>query len=230
MRELPPAPGPGAAEVRVSVALAPVHRGDLVGVETAPDGTFAPRPLGSEGAGTVTAVGESVRGLSVGDRVAVFPAQGAWSQQVTVPAEAAVAVSASTSDEVAAVTLVNGITSRQVLRVVDEVRTEAGATADTPLIVSAPASAVGKLIVRQALDGGVPVIAVGRSERSAATVRSLFPGCRLSSPDTRGGRTACVSSPGDAECRMITDAHGGEFVSEILPFLADADTLVVWGT
>ncbi|WP_331760194.1 hypothetical protein OG285_36645 (plasmid) [Streptomyces sp. NBC_01471] len=27
----------------------------------------------------------------------------------------------------------------------------------------------------------------------------------------------------------ITDAHGGEFVSEILPFLADADTLVVWG-
>jgi NADPH:quinone reductase-like Zn-dependent oxidoreductase len=227
--DLPTAPEPGVADVRVSISLAPLHRGDLIGIETAPDGTFAPRPLGSEGVGVITATGETVGSLRVGDRVSVFPAQGAWSQQITVPAEAAVAIPATVSDEVAAVTLVNGITSHLVLRAVDEVSTAAGAARNTPLIVSAPASAVGRLIVRQALDRGVPVIAVARTDRSAATVRSFFPEVAVVVTEHDGWQSRLREFAGDRGVPAIADAHGGDFVHEILPFLADAGTLVVWG-
>lgn len=227
--ELPGAPDPGAADVRVGIIVAPLHRGDLVGIEAAPDGPFAPRPLGAEGAGVVEAVGESVGNLRVGQRVSVFPAPGAWSQQVTVPAEAAVGVPASVRDEVAAVTLVNAITSRDALRAVEEVRVEADVSGDSPLVVSAAASAVGRLIVRQALDRGIPVIAAVRSDRSAATVAKFFPVVPVVVTAHDGWRDRLRGLVGPHGVPAITDAYGGGFVREVLPFLSDAGTLVVWG-
>jgi NADPH:quinone reductase-like Zn-dependent oxidoreductase len=225
--DLPDAPEPGAGEVRVAIGVAPLHRGDLVGIESAPDGTFAARPLGTEGMGVVTAVGGSVGHVRIGDRVSVFPARGTWSQQVTVPAEAVVAAPASTGDEVAAVMLVNGVTSCEVLRAVDAAR--ATADRETPLIVSAAASAVGKLIVRQALDWGTPVIAVVRSDTSAKTVEALFPEVPVVATARDGWRHRLRELAGARGVPAIADAHGGDFVHEILPFLADAGTLVVWG-
>lgn len=227
--DLPPAPEPKADEVRVSVLAAPLHRGDLVGIEAAPDGAFATRRLGSEAAGVVTAVGESVGGLRVGDRVAVFPAPGAWSQHITVPAQAAVAIPSTVTDEVAAVTLVNGITAREVIRALEAVRATSDAGDDSPLIVSAAASAVGKLIIRLALDRSMPVIAVVRSDRSAETVRTLFPNVPVVVTGHDGWRRRLGDLTAGRRVPAVADAHGGEFVREILPYLADAGTLIVWG-
>jgi len=179
--------------------------------------------------GVVTAVGTSVTSVQVGDRVAVFPAPGAWSEQVTVPANAAVVVPASVSDEVAAVTLVNAITSNDVVRAVEDVRAAAGAAGDTPLIVTAAASAVGRLIVRQALDKGIPVIAVVRSDRSATTVRTFFPDVPLVVTGLDGWQTKLRTLVGARGVPAITDAHGGSHVRDLLQFLADAGTLIVWG-
>jgi NADPH:quinone reductase-like Zn-dependent oxidoreductase len=227
--EVPDAPAPRAGEVQLRVSLSPVHRGDLVGTQGAvlpADGSRSVR-LGTEAVGVVTAVGDAVRGLRAGDRVAVFPAPGAWSEHVTVPAGAAVIVPDSVSDEVASVLLVNTITSRDVLRAVSELW--AAADADTPLVVSAAASAVGKLVVCQALDRGWPVITIVRSERSAATVSKLFPDVPVVVTGNDGWQGELRDLIGERPVPVITDAHGGGFVQEILPFLADAGTLVVWG-
>src|SRR5882757_9561023 len=226
--DVPEAPAPRAGEVQLRVRLSPVHRGDLVGTEAAPlpaDESRSVR-LGTEAAGVVTAVGDDVSNLRVGDRVAVFPAPGAWAERVTVPAEAAVTVPDSISDEVASILLVNTITSRDVLRAIGELRAPAD---DAPLVVSAAASAVGKLVVRQALDRGWPVIAVVRSDRSAATVRKLFPDVPVVVTGNDGWQGELRELIGERPAPVITDAHGGDFVREILPFLADAGTLVVWG-
>jgi NADPH:quinone reductase-like Zn-dependent oxidoreductase len=220
---------PGAGEVQVAISFSPVHRGDLVGTPAGlPDGATT-RALGTEAAGVVTAVGESVEHLRVGDRVAVFPAMRAWSEHVTVPAEAAVAVPETVGDEVASIALVNSVTSRDVLRVVDELRTAAAAPDDAPLVVSAAASAVGKLIVRQAVDRGWEVIAAVRSERAAAMVRRHFPDVAVVVTGNDGWQQELRGLIGGRPVPVITDAHGGPFVQEILAFLADAGTLVVWG-
>ncbi|WP_163567031.1 alcohol dehydrogenase catalytic domain-containing protein [Fodinicola feengrottensis] len=175
--DVPDAPAPRADEIQLRVSLSPVHRGDLVGTEAVslPADESRHVRLGSEAVGVVTTVGDAVCNLRVGDRVAVFPAPGAWAESVTVPAEAAVNVPETVSDEIASILLVNTITSRDVLRAVSDLRGTTATVDDTPLVVSAAASAVGKLVVRQALDRRWPVIAVVRSDRSAATVRKLFP-------------------------------------------------------
>jgi NADPH:quinone reductase-like Zn-dependent oxidoreductase len=177
VKDVPVAPEPGAGEVQLRIIVSPVHRGDLANTEGASfaRGGSSHHPLGTEAVGVLTAVGKSVENLRVGDRVAVFPAQGAWAERVTVPAEAAVVVPNSFSDETASVLLVNTLTSREVLSSVDELRAVASAGDDAPLVMSAAASAVGKLIVQQAVDLGRPVIAAVRSDRSAATVRELVP-------------------------------------------------------
>jgi NADPH:quinone reductase-like Zn-dependent oxidoreductase len=226
VEDVPEVPAPKAGEVQVAVSVSPVHRGDLVGTAAGLPGGAGIRALGTEAAGVVTEVGESVRTVRVGDRVAVFPAQGAWSERVTVPAEAVVGVPDAISDEVASIALVNSVTSRDVLRAVDELRAAADAA---PLVVSAAASAVGKLIVRQALDRGWEVIAAVRSDRSAATVREHFPDVAVVVTGNDGWQRKLEGLIGGRPVPVITDAHGGSFVQEILPFLADAGTLVVWG-
>ncbi|MGW2689994.1 zinc-binding dehydrogenase [Streptomyces sp. NPDC001414] len=224
----PRAPRPG--EISVRVTLTPVHRGDLVGAERAvlPAGATFSR-MGSEAVGTVIAVGGDVTDRRVGERVAVFPAPGAWSERITVPAAAAVAVPEAVSDAQAAVLLVNVITSREILRAVEQVRAEAGAGADTPLVVSAAASAVGKLIVQQAVDRGWPVTAVVRSDRSARIVDDLFPAVPVVVTDHTAWRDELRTLVGEKSLPVVTDAHGGSFVEDMLPFLADAGTVVVWG-
>ncbi|MGW4078053.1 alcohol dehydrogenase catalytic domain-containing protein [Streptomyces asiaticus] len=229
IEDRPEASAPRAGEIQVRVSVSPVHRGDLVATETGlPDGS-AGRRLGTEAAGVVTAVGPSVPTLRVGDRVAVFPAPGAWSEHITVSAEAAVAVPDSLSDETASVLLVNTITSRDVLRAVDELRAAAAAPSDSPLLVSGAASAVGKLIVQQARDRGWPVVAIVRSDRSASTVRTNWPDVPVVVSGSGGWQHELERAVRGRPVPVIADAHGGPFVREILPFLDDGGTLVVWG-
>lgn len=110
-----PAPAaPAAGQVRVRVLSRPVHPGDLAGVQGfpgVPQGRFAtPRIPGLEGMGVVETVGEGVRDLRPGQRVAFFPVQGAWGEFVTAPAGLVVPVPEGVGDEIAALMLVNPIT------------------------------------------------------------------------------------------------------------------------
>src|SRR5712692_6686577 len=81
-----PAPGPG--EVLVRTAAIGLNFADLfvrAGVyPRTPKPPFVP---GMEISGTVEAVGESVEGLSPGQRVAAVPIFGGHAEQVCVPAE-----------------------------------------------------------------------------------------------------------------------------------------------
>ena len=104
----PPAAKPG--EVVADVAAAGVNYVDTYQRE----GRYpVPTPfvLGLEGAGTVSAVGEDVTGIAVGDRVAWKAALGSYAAHVAVPAAVAVPVPDAVDAETAAAVMLQGLTA-----------------------------------------------------------------------------------------------------------------------
>jgi NADPH2:quinone reductase len=103
-------PDPAEGEVQVEVAAAGVNFIDVYkrqGVYPVP----TPFVLGEEGAGTVTAVGPGVAGLSVGDRVAWCQSTGSESTVVNKPARLGVPVPHGVDLEVAAAPNHQGLTA-----------------------------------------------------------------------------------------------------------------------
>lgn len=84
-----PTPAPAPGEVTIEVHAAGVNYPDALMVmgqyQVRPPLPFTP---GAEAAGIITAVGEGVRGLSVGQRVAAFTGTGAFATHLNAPAAA----------------------------------------------------------------------------------------------------------------------------------------------
>jgi NADPH2:quinone reductase len=107
---------PGRGEVRVRHTAIGVnfidtyHRSGLYPVAL-------PSGLGMEAAGTVDALGEGVSGLSPGDRVGYCGGPiGAYAEAANVPAQRLVRLPDSVSDEVAAASLLKGMTAQYLLK------------------------------------------------------------------------------------------------------------------
>ncbi|MEU6236784.1 quinone oxidoreductase [Kitasatospora sp. NPDC047058] len=105
-----PAPEPGPGELVVRLAAAGVNFKDVYEREGR-TGAAAPFVPGSEGAGTVVAVGADVHGPQVGDRVAWWAGPGSYAEQVVVRADATVPVPDDVSDTDAAAVLLQGLTA-----------------------------------------------------------------------------------------------------------------------
>ena len=105
-----PSPGPG--EVVVDVAAAGVNFMDIYSREGRPPyGREAPFVLGSEGAGTVSAVGGEVAEIRVGDVVAWTGVPESYAEQVVVPADRAVQVPPGVDVTTAAAVMLQGCTA-----------------------------------------------------------------------------------------------------------------------
>jgi NADPH2:quinone reductase len=147
--ELPP-PAPGQVRVRHSAIglnfIDTYHRSGLYQV-TLPSG------LGLEAAGTVEALGESVTGLKLGERVGYCTGPiGAYAEANNVPAARLVKLPACVSDEIAAASLLKGMTAQYLLK-----RTFAVQSGQTILFHSA-AGGVGLIAGQWAKHLGATVI------------------------------------------------------------------------
>jgi NADPH:quinone reductase len=155
-----PAPGPG--QVVVDVAAAGVNYMDIYAREGRPPyGQDTPFVLGSEGAGTVSAVGAGVTDLAVGDLVAWTGVPGSYAEQVVVPAERAVPVPAGVDPATAAAVMLQGCTAHYLAT-----STHPVAEGDVT-VVHAAAGGVGLLltqIVRRR--GGVVVATTSGGEKA----------------------------------------------------------------
>lgn len=150
-RELPdPEPGPG--EVLVAVAAAGLnfidiyHRTGLYPVNL-------PMVLGSEGAGTVRALGADVAGVAVGDRVASSQVlSGTYADLAVIRADQLIAVPDAVDLEIAAAAMLQGTTAHYL------------ATSTFPLsdgdtcLIHAGAGGVGLLLTQIAKRSGATVI------------------------------------------------------------------------
>src|SRR5579863_7917403 len=114
--------------------------------------TRYPAVLGQEGAGTVEAVGEGVTGFSRGDRVASSGVGGGYAEYRAVSAERAVHLPEHISAEIAAASLLKGMTTEALLRRCHAVK--AGET----ILVHAAAGGVGTIMTQWAKAIGAVVI------------------------------------------------------------------------
>jgi NADPH2:quinone reductase len=86
-----PDPVPGEGEIVVDVAASGVNFIDIYHRSGAYP-LDLPTPIGSEGAGTVSAVGPGVQGIAVGDTVAWANVLGSYAEKAVIPADRAVPV------------------------------------------------------------------------------------------------------------------------------------------
>jgi NADPH2:quinone reductase len=161
-----PDPVPGAGQVVVRVAAAGVNFRDIY--ERTGAGNYAmatPFVPGAEGAGTVTAVGDGVTDIAVGDTVAWSNAPGSYAELVAVPAAQAVPVPAGIDPKVAAAVLLQGLTAHYLCRSTFPV------TEGTVTVVHAAAGGVGLLLTQmiKRLGGIVVATTSGAAKAGLAT-------------------------------------------------------------
>jgi NADPH:quinone reductase len=160
------APRPGPGEVVVEVAAAGVNFMDIYQREGI--GNYRTEPpfvLGAEGAATVTAVGEDVTSLAVGDRVAWAGPSGSYAEQVALPARRLVPVPDGVSLQVAAAAMLQGMTAHYLANSTYPVRE--GDVA----VVHAAAGGVGLLLTQMVKRrGGVVVGTTSSGEKAELAI------------------------------------------------------------
>jgi len=164
VRELPNLE-PAAGELLVAVHAAGVnfidtyHRSGLYEM---------PLPLipGSEGSGTITALGDGVTDFAVGDAVAWVGGGGSYASEVVIPAAIALAVPPSMSLSAAAALPLQGMTAHYLIDSVYPLGP------GDRCLVHAAAGGTGRLIVQMAKLRGAEVVATVGSEEKAVLARS----------------------------------------------------------
>lgn len=162
-----PTPEPGPGEVRV--------RHHAIGVNFIDtyqrSGLYKialPSPLGLEAAGVVEAIGEGVTRFKAGDRIVYASGPlGAYAEANVVKEAQAVKLPSAISYDIAAASLLKGMTARFLLR--KTFRVERG----HDVVIHAAAGGVGQIAVQWAKHLGANVIAVVGSDAKAEIAKSL---------------------------------------------------------
>jgi NADPH2:quinone reductase len=162
------APLPGPRDLLINVEAAGINFIDVY-FRTGQYKAERPIVLGNEAAGTVVAVGTDVEGFEAGDRVAYAMVRGAYAEQVAVPADQVVKLPGAVSLEVAAASMLQGMTAHYLTRSTFPV--EAGQTC----LVHAAAGGAGGLVVQMARQRGARTIGTVSTEAKAREARDL--GC-----------------------------------------------------
>jgi NADPH2:quinone reductase len=157
---------PGAGEVTIDIMSAGVNFPDVLIIQNKyqfkPALPFTP---GNELAGVVRAVGDGVQGFAAGDRVFAFVPQGAFAQQIVVPAASVMKIPQTMDfDTAAALTLTYGTSHHAV---VDRAQLQSGET----MLVLGAAGGVGLAAIEIGKALGARVIAAASTDEKLAVCR-----------------------------------------------------------
>lgn len=158
---------PGEGEILIehrAVGLNFIDVYHRTGLYPLPMSPFSP---GMEAAGVVSATGQGVDSLEVGDRVAyASPPVGAYMEQRVMPADRVVKIPEGVSEETAAAMMLQGLTAQYLLR-----RTYPVQAGDT-ILIHAAAGGVGLIACQWARHLGATVIGTVGSLEKADLARS----------------------------------------------------------
>jgi NADPH2:quinone reductase len=210
-------PVAGPSDLLVDVEFAGVNFMDTAARSWgAPHGRLPLIP-GVEAAGTVIALGEDVADFAIGDRVAWVSVWASYAERVAVPAAAAVPLPEYIPTDVAAATMMQGLTSHHFVNEVAPLTT--GQTA----LVHAAAGGVGRMVSQQLKLRGARVIGLVSREEKVAVAEAA------------GADEVLISADGDFVDRVkdLTDGRGVDAVFDgggASTFRASMDALRVAGT
>jgi NADPH:quinone reductase len=216
-----PVPVPGPGEVVVGVAAAGVNFMDIYQREGI--GNYRREPpfvLGAEGAGTVTAVGEGVTGLSVGGQVAWASAPGSYAEQVVLHANRAVLVPEEVSLDLAAAVILQGLTAHYLASSTYAVR-EGDVT-----VVHAAAGGVGLLLTQLIKRRGGIVVATTSGGPKEALARAAGADYVTGYEDFRD---AVDQATGGVGAHVVYDGVGKDTFDHSLAALRARGMMVLYG-
>lgn len=215
-----PEPGPGEALVKQeAVGLNYIDVYFRNGLYKAPS---LPTSLGVEGAGTVTAIGQGVTEVAVGDRVAYAGGPlGAYATQRVIAADRLLKLPAGIDFKVAAAMMLQGLTAQYLLR--RTYRVKAGET----IVVHAAAGGVGLLMCQWAKHLGATVIGVVSTEEKAALARSFGAAHALVSPANLAAEVKRITA--GAMVPVVYDSVGKDTFIASLDCLAPLGLMVSFG-
>ena len=161
-----PDPSPSAGEVLIDVRAAGVNFPDVLlsygKYQFKPEAPFVP---GGEVAGVIEAIGDGVRGFTVGQRVAATMINGAFAEKVLVQSAATVPLPDAVSFETGAATLLTYLTTIHALE--DRAALKKGET----LLVLGAAGGVGLAAVELGKVMGARVIAAASTDEKLAVCK-----------------------------------------------------------
>lgn len=222
--DLPAPEAPGAGEVLIDLEASPINPATLLQFE----GRYGAKPpalpvmAGSEGTGKVTAVGEGVTHLKVGDRVQIlFGSSGNWRETIVAKAARLFALPEGADPLQLAMFGVNPPTAWLMLN--DYVKPEAGGW----VIQNAANSGVGHNVIVLAKSLGLKTVNVVRRAELAGELTALGADVVLvDGPDLAQRVRAAI---GDGVLKLGIDAVGGEATARIGASLDDGGTVVSYG-
>ncbi len=214
-----PEPGPG--QIRIKTGLASIHNHDLLMV-AGEYGVKPPLPSigGTEGMGTVDAVGEGFTHLKPGQRVAAS-GQGTWSDYYLASAASAVPLPDAIDDETAAQLISMPLSAVTLLDFVD-------AKPGDWLVQNAANGAVGKALAMFAKRRGVHVVNLVRRAEAVAELADLGIADAIST-DNPDWRSQVDKITRGAPIKAGIDGVGGPSSGELLSLLAEKGVLVSFG-
>jgi NADPH2:quinone reductase len=157
-------PQPAQGQALVRIAASGVNFIDIY-FRTGLYKADAPIALGSEGAGTVEAVGEGVTEVAPGDRVAYTMTRGSYAEYAVVPAASLVKIPGQVDFQTAAAAMLQGMTAHYLTHSTFPLK-----TGDTCL-VHAAAGGAGGLIVQMAKSLGARVFGTVSTAEKARIAR-----------------------------------------------------------
>jgi NADPH2:quinone reductase len=182
-----------------------------------------PAILGREGAGVVESVGEKVHTVKPGDRVAyAMEDTGSYAERVNIQADRLVHVPKGISSELAAASVMKGMTAHMLLLRAHKVKR--GET----ILIHAAAGGVGSIMVQWAKHLGAHVIGTAGSEEKMAFAKSL--GCDHvlnARTDDIAGRVREITN--GEKLPVVYDSVGRDTFEASLNCLAPRGLLVLYG-
>lgn len=175
--------------------------------------------LGSESVGRIIALGGAVTGLAEGQRVGCTQNGGAYASHRVIKATQAIPVPESVNPEVAAASLLKGLTACYLAE--DTYPAQAGEIA----LVHSAAGGVGSLLVPWLMDKGATVIAhVGSPEKAAQVVANHVLDCPF---EDLPGKVGILTNA--ALCNVVYDGVGAASWSASLACLRKRGMMVSYG-
>jgi NADPH:quinone reductase-like Zn-dependent oxidoreductase len=216
-------PEPGPDEVRIRHTAIGVNFIDIYCRTGYFDLLTLPGTPGMEAAGIVEAVGSLVRDFAVGDRVAyACPPVGAYCERRNMSTELLVHLADDISDEVAAASLLKGVTASFLLHEVHPVK------AGDVVLIHAAAGGVGQFLTQWARRLGAVVIGVVSNDEKARLAMALGAGHVIVSSQEDFSQ-ATMRLTNNAGANVVFDAVGADSFARSLDALAVRGHLVSFG-
>lgn len=217
-----PEPEPAAGQVRVRMAMSPIHNHDLA-IIRGKYGYKPPLPAvpGTEAVGVVDALGEGVTHLKTGQRVMLAGASATWAEFFLAQGAKLIPVPDAVPDGLACQLIAMPLSAAMLL---EDLQLQPGQW----MVQNTANGAVGKTVAMLAQARGVKVVNLVRRDAGVAELDALGIANGVSTEQAGWEERVQAITGGEPIVRAV-DSIGGDAANQIMNVVAAGATLVSFG-